>query len=402
MPGESPTTVDDLGDSCAFSFSKKPIDSSVLPLRSTISNILPVEQEKHKKSNSITGDIVEPVKNLPKLISNNIDYNEQIRAPRFNFFNQTLDIDGKESDTTSEIKQGTEAKNDADNSGDDSKLDNYVPANFDLNNYTYATSVADESSNASTTNLVDAINNLNDNLTTFERDPTNNTTNFIKPVYRYKRPLSIPAVLRAPELAPNSSSSSFNINQVLLKLDLPINETFPSEIQSDPNEPTHNHWKPNNFTQCCMKCFKGFGNFFNMRRHHCRFCGFLICSSCLFDKTFQGENLKLSSNAQLVYLDSEARFVVPIFKNLSHSNIDVANLNKAFKSCKICKTCGDYYLNVLFHLNNWSAPTSNSISSNLPFVIVDNPFLNKKNENIELREPSSYTPKLNEWTWSSF
>lgn len=458
---------------CSFSFSKKPIDTPSV-IHSTISEYLvnqPIAQEYSTSPHSDNKELSKRLNisvNSGNTVSekdtrktsknyNNINYDEQIRAPRFNLFNQ-VNLSGEHIQRSYSFSYKEDDKKDSDDDKEDSQGPQsvYVPANFDLNNYTYAASVVDETASASNknSNLSEAINNLNENLTSFEREDydelitlTSNTKeldtskNFVKPVYQYRRPLSIPAVLRPPQdsetntsLTSSNGSSGTSLTSTLsntVKLDLDnLNQKDTMELlmnletldeRIEPVEPTHAHWKPNKFTNCCMKCFKNFGNFFNMkRRHHCRFCGFLICSNCLFEAS-SGNDSNLSSgnesifnprNINLIYLDSKARFVIPIFKNLNFLNINIDSLNKIFKLSKICKNCGDYYLNLLFNLNNLGNPVaSGEVDSvlirnlnelNLPFVIIENPFISKKLTRSEISERKNSFVTTTDWNWSSF
>ncbi len=47
---------------------------------------------------------------------------------------------------------------------------------------------------------------------------------------------------------------------------------------STPNEGGRPSWVPDDSRTTCIECRAAFGIF--TRRHHCRFCGHLVCSSC--------------------------------------------------------------------------------------------------------------------------
>lgn len=469
-------SVSDSGpQECSFSFSKKPIDTP-LAIHSTISEYL-VNKPTHKdylpgiSQNEGNTDLSKRLNisvNSANAVSekevrkgqknyNNINYDEQIRAPRFNLFNQVnLSGDHIQRSYSFSYKEDDKKDNEDDKEDPQAPQSVYVPANFDLNNYTYSGSIVDDTvfTSNKNTNLNEAINNLNENLTTFEREDHDDSNllisgtqdleapkKFVKPVYQYRRPLSVPAVLRPPQdagitssLTSSNDSSGTSLTTSLsnsVKIDLDnLNQKDTMELlmnlenleeRIEPVEPTHEHWKPNKFTNCCMKCFKNFGNFFNMkRRHHCRFCGFLICSNCLFEASHNNETNVTSGsesifnprNINLIYLDSKARFVIPIFKNLNFLNINIDSLNKIFKLSKICKNCGEYYLNLLFNLNNLGNPTAfgevdselirNLNELNLPFVIIENPFITKKLTKSDISERKNSFVTSTDWNWSSF
>ncbi|CAI2170383.1 6772_t:CDS:2 [Funneliformis geosporum] len=51
------------------------------------------------------------------------------------------------------------------------------------------------------------------------------------------------------------------------------------------------HWKKDHTAKCCSFCHKKFTMFF--RRHHCRICGFIFCSTCSSGKTLLDPNLAM-------------------------------------------------------------------------------------------------------------
>lgn len=558
-----------------FSFTKKPIDTFI-PSHSTISEILPTTSNNSNPQQASNGSRSsnQPESKLDPIL-NEIDYDEQIRAPRFTLKDQPIDPNPHNFSLNNLFSTNEQTQSQQEQPLKPSGLEihendepQYIPANFDLNkNYTYSYSSVELAENSSTNNLagmenstnnytltsnnlntnnhlnsnnqnknanfVDAINNLNENMTTEERSNSTATTGtvnstvsasstatssnsnlhnnkFVKPVYNFKRPLSIPAVLRPindynanvnggssrSSQVPSSETSINSSPSLGFKIDLSgRNPDWNNENHDNPDgsgrrdlsfssfdplvmsnneellkyfepiEPTHNHWKPNNFTNCCMKCFNNFGNFFNRkRRHHCRFCGFIICSNCLFNDNindiikltrtraqkhsllvqestssaftwFPGTKSSTSQesdddsfNFNLIYLDAHARFVIPIFKKFYALHLPIKSLNKFFKLNKVCKNCGDNYLNLLINLNNTITPsygsgtkpsggsadtnTSPTFESdlkvnidtlNLPFVFIENPFLNTKvtsqNGNSERRNSIINS---NDWNWSSF
>lgn len=402
-----------MSEEVAFSFKKKPIQD--LPKHSSISEILPSTDKLKSKIESFDGN------NL-----NNVDYDEQIRAPRINFKTYDIKFPGDIKEVEEEEKLKTENLEDSTSQSKESfdknfqdkyqifenKLD-YKPANFDLNhnNYTYSSSEINLSNDK-----LDAIKNLTNNLTTEER--TQNP-------YKLKKPLSIPAVLRpnvdsSPETnnSPTSLSSSLSLGLNITNTNLTNNirtsngnsGSFSSsgsgragrsasisainnlnEIEDfEPIEPTHEHWKPNNFSTSCMKCFSNFSIFNNRRRHHCRFCGFIICSNCLFNSNLYLQNSESNESNDLIYIDRNSRLIIPIFKNLND-----LQLSKYFKLCKICKNCGNNYLNLLFQLNQINA-------IDLPFIFIENPFINKDKKTVTIEERKNSFVNNSDWNWSSF
>lgn len=116
-----------------------------------------------------------------------------------------------------------------------------------------------------------------------------------------------------------------------------------------------------------------------------------------------------------VMMDQNGRLVIPIFKNLIKLNSEpslVKNFKKLFKFCKICKDCGNNYLNLMQNMN-----TNEEFNS--PFIFVENVYLKRMEE--EERMSMAYTPDTpgfkdtgiterqtsitqvpSDWTWSSF
>lgn len=205
-------------------------------------------------------------------------------------------------------------------------------------------------------------------------------------------------------------------------------------------EPTHEHWKPNNFTSHCMKCVGAFGNFFTpqrKRRHHCRFCGLIFCFECLWQldsdlvsvgggvgsnlgtnrltrsisnsslqpRTSRGDNGNANgSNGRYsqsssqsnhssvssatesvggVLMDAEARFVIPIFQELQKQDVNF-QFEDHFKYSKVCKDCGVRYQNLIGELN------SNEEAKVAPFVFIENPYLQQNKKNMSRNSYGNY------------
>lgn len=328
-----------------------------------------------------------------------------------------------------------------------------------------------------------AIENLNNNVTTDERYAELHRSDSdlalhlhkdvrgpaIKQVYHMKKPMCLPAVLRPVSTESDLSSSKgpdtfgtpkatkSNLNMV--EMDSPISAIpqhismgLPDEHSEDLKvEPTHEHWKPNNSTDHCLRCFGEFGGFFTpqrLRRHHCRFCGMLFCQHCLYNNremhmfeisspTFKQN--KLSSNVDLhqdrnskssaltgdsavshptsvlfdenadgIMLDSKARFVVPVFRNLPPDGM--SELQQKNKVCKVCKNCGSGYLSIM-QLINLRRGIKDDISTG--YVFIENPYLKSSIESdSENTSPAKRTAAErrsllsnnlpSDWTWSSF
>lgn len=291
----------------------------------------------------------------------------------------------------------------------------------------------------------------------------------IKQVYHMKKPMCLPAVLRPVSTETGSSSNcpdafgtpkAANSNSSMVDVDSPISAIpqnismgLPDEQQLEDlkAEPTHEHWKPNNSTDHCLRCFGEFGGFFTpqrLRRHHCRFCGMLFCQHCLYnnremhmfeisspnieqkkfassDDSFDTSSSKDDSpahtttgshttsvlfdeNADGIMLDSKARFVVPVFRNLPAEGM--SELQQKNKVCKVCKGCGSGYLS-LMQLINLRGGIKDDISTG--YVFIENPYLRSlKEKDSENTSPTKRTAAErrsllannlpSDWTWSSF
>ncbi|KAG2735127.1 hypothetical protein G9P44_001341 [Scheffersomyces stipitis] len=352
---------------------------------------------------------------------------------------------------------------------------------------------------------------------------TNSAASGLNQVYQWKKPLITPAVLR-----PMQSNNGLNTD-IVVETSLPTtNSTYtissPTVVQEetmqnlsslDPDnmsvdsvkqtsndkklfcyEPTRIHWKINSFSNHCMQCFKSFSNsIFSLvllyldekigkdgldiknhsrRRHHCRFCGLIYCDDCLMQNDADEANKYSTSRFGLItrdggngiIVDKGARFVVPIYRNLSTTNssssstISNVSMDSAasassqvsfitnpenYKLFKICKKCGETYKSLVVDINrtadaaakNSSAPVSSRYNCELevlqkfPFIYVENPYVARVKEEMARMEQTQKTsvvvykhfaatkPTLNDsfgtngrnnsvnevpsdWTWSSF
>lgn len=489
-----------------FSFSKKPIK-----------NILPTSAISSKIEKSFA-DIPQP---LQQPTFNNINYDEQIRAPRMSLashytYKPELPrpfTDRKRSTLSqmvSSVSKGTILGAEM-NTTPLEPLELYHPATADLSQPTrryleplksswraptgtllssgtdtlsevYEHHDEELASNSNTLEntttlmqlrLLRAMDNLNGNITSAERTASTEDDNvefrtrnlqdgpMIQQVYHQKKPMCLPAVLRP-------MTNEVNIHEEDFHHDLsPEGDFPPTKISEYPfevpavmgpdevmQEPTHEHWKPDTFSDHCMNCFEVFGSFFypqRKRRHHCRFCGLLYCHNCLykmrethlFDITPPRKNSKTpstransgSSNsgsiisgislASLasdttpsgVMMDAKARLVIPMFKNLAERGLSAAFLSEKFKICKVCKMCGNNQLRLLYLLNQRSR-TRDDIDA--PYVFVDNPHMSstmmapmrpefrnnfsrlENNLRTVSERKSSFTNMPSDWTWSTF
>lgn len=293
--------------------------------------------------------------------------------------------------------------------------------------------------------------------------PLNRTGSDLQQVYELKKPLCMPAVLRPglgsnpPNLTPttsrpetpndisttvditsptftrsNGSMDSTGTSPTTPYVDIkaypfPVGdntnititagsspEDSLSSMRIDRNqaaEPSHEHWRPNNYTTNCMKCFDTFGNFFTpqrKRRHHCRFCGSIFCFDCLWqiesDNFSTGGNVghgianrrlsRSTLNGSIqptngivpsatatggpgigsvggILLDSQAKFVVPIFSEIQKNGLST-QFDEYFKFCKVCKDCGNQYQSLVTELN------SNEAAKTSPFLFIENPYLQQR------------------------
>lgn len=126
----------------------------------------------------------------------------------------------------------------------------------------------------------------------------------------FKSPLYVPAVLRptehfpsfSPMTPPKSERGSFDnleeqnkTSQQQSDLDLYLSQLQPDdeELEKVTGPPKQDHWKPDEASTSCdsPQCRSNFNIF--VRRHHCRHCGHIFCSSHV---------------KQSIPLDQEARF----------------------------------------------------------------------------------------------
>lgn len=505
-----------------FLFKKRPVDKSLIPSggHSVITDIISHSTSPLSKKNSGGPDT--STEHDGKCCYNNIDYNEQIRAPRMSSLNHNMYKDKNIAEPFSAAPPSVKVQESRWDGEDkeldcDSKNDSYLPANFDLsqpmrrfsapsdevndllentilsyttNNYIYERNRSVSGSNYNSKehsrsntavnlkslnqeafpseqgqheNLLKALNNLSSNITTQERQNCQKSPRTkhrpkvmssghlsgvkgtdLQQVYQLKKPLCIPAVLRPQNCDSPTSSTSSRVSSSLdaspkkLVYSIPCSDANSSSSTvtlHDPVEPTHLHWKPNNSTSTCLKCFEMFGNFFTpyrRRRHHCRFCGLIFCFDCLW----RGNNATPEADPTTptaaigsllnlgVPLDAKARLVIPISENNKNKSL---TLDQLFKYSKVCKDCGDYYESLIYNLNTNLVEfldKNNVKDFKFPFIFIENTFL-KNPENkvrdtgaavvdsapsssdihnniMDANRKSSVASIPSDWTWSSF
>lgn len=288
----------------------------------------------------------------------------------------------------------------------------------------------------------------------------------LKQVYNMKKPMCLPAVLRPINDDTNLHEEDlhYDLSPELRLPNLKLEENpfellvRPSNEDNQKTHPTRNHWRPDNLTDHCINCFEQFATFFypqRKRRHHCRFCGYIFCHNCLYknrdlasfeisppsqdskEKKWSRANSGSSNGSSVtsattiissitpdefesgLMLDANARFVVPMFKNLVHQNISMGELQNKFHTCKVCKLCGNNYQRLLYLFNQKNRHEGNI---DAPYVFIENPYTGIEglmSSSTELRplidtsieartydeqrRHSSVTNSVpSDWTWSSF
>lgn len=390
-----------------FLFTKKPIESPIHP-HLAISDILPKPPSppftvNHEKPDSLA---------TSPAIFETVDFDQQIRAPRMTLATHYV-YGNQEKSSSQQLK---------DSLNDKPVLNKeYFPASVDLSqptrrfsapsdldlanspskemlNYTINNHMYDNRRSQEQQALVRALDNLSKNTTSTERTPETGPS--VQQLYKQKKPMSIPAVLRANDSSSSSRSSPSSPYMTLKSALLNDDSLAPStpkgaHTPKHAEEPTHDHWKPNSYASYCIKCFDTFGTFFTpqrKRRHHCRFCGFIFCYNCLYNG---------NDDTKRVYLDKMARFVIPISLDADNSQ---------FKSCKVCRDCGVNYARLV-------AATIPS-KDNLSHIFVENPYTSSPQPSpIPMLQPTTTqgTPTKpsqpdrrpsigvsSDWTWSSF
>ena len=492
-----------------FSFSKKPIDKALIQNsgHSQISNMIP--RSSYNGFRSKPKEEIDEGESCKEVDYNDVDYNEQIRAPWMNNMSQYIARSGLTNRERKINRNKTIEKNEVRISTEAAKgyneqkkeQESYLPAEFDLsqptrrsstpeglennslpNLYNYFNNsyllrrddsiVSNPSSSSRTnsseedpdkSNLMLAVRNLNNNLTSQERRdllqvlnrsikhrpnflPKNSLSAIggteLQQLYLVKKPLCLPAVLRRSNESTSplttTSTSSLTSEASPPKFNYSVN-TSPTRSSDNayspqnaskkavsifftPKEPTRCHWKPDNYSNHCMKCFVLFGNFFSplrTKRHHCRFCGNIFCSNCLWMCDDELANLAPKvKNQRHVYLDEQARFVIPLLANIP--DMLLSSMENFFKSCKVCRDCGKsyWYLFNSFNYNLEKFLKDNNLSELIvPFIFIESaPGENEESNAYDGRRTFTTSPMdsvpessrsigssvPSDWTWSTF
>lgn len=416
-----------------FLFSKKPIESPAHP-HLAISDII----SKPSSSPFVVQDEKNQPKSPPPDMFEDVDFDQQIRAPRMTLSTHYTYGNMRKLPSVNLKDSLTEREKPPEESQKQYEKE-YLPASFDLSqptrrfsapsdldlpespsktmlNYTVNNNMYDNRTQEQQA-LIRALENLTSNVTTQERQPDRAPDRAperqperqpergpaVQQLYKQKKPMSIPAVLRANDSSSSSRSSPPSPYLQLKSYPFPESSQSPASdgVMSPKSaaEPTHMHWKPNSYASYCIKCFDTFGTFFTpqrKRRHHCRFCGFIFCYNCLYTSS--------SDDSKRVYLDKMARFVIPIGQDADVSQ---------FKACKVCKDCGLNYAKLVA-----AASTSTTAKDKiLTHIFVENPYTASPQESpIPMPQPAPQRQSLepspddrrpsngvpSDWTWSSF
>lgn len=179
-------------------------------------------------------------------------------------------------------------------------------------------------------------------------------------------------------------------------------------------EPSHSHWKPNPESNFCEHCSTPF-NFFK-RKHHCRHCGGLFCSSCLqnysnlnllahFERPQEFEYIPVNNlkNPLLPIKSTEtaATFTtidsINTNNTLNHVQSQVSSSSNKFSGSvysKFCKVCPECYSNWLEFLNSDQDYEGRNLANNYDDLLDSKINLNDRKD--------SLTGVPTDWNWSSF
>ncbi|CDR47537.1 CYFA0S33e00166g1_1 [Cyberlindnera fabianii] len=323
-----------------FSFSKKPIAPNGKRL-SVISAKLPDDNSKRtstsstgSNNSSLTNQIrtnrtFSHAENLIEEIPTDdplLDYDEQIRAPKFavaskksvddigsvsqNFTDSHEEQQDQDpvSHTPSPLDTTGSLLTDGDHPTEQhsSSGRRYQPAEVALGSNTYGVSPAPSTSAMTNYTLSDYMSSgnmiANHEPSTSNTSPLSSKKNSdesitmltnrkiprfaltpIRPVDDPKTPNYIPCVLRPLEHPPQSNMGT--------------NDDDAGVIDSSSTMVSRDHWKPNNATVNCSDC----GCTFSLmnRRHHCRKCGEIFCGKCLLSKAKLNYNCRFDVNGIL-------------------------------------------------------------------------------------------------------
>lgn len=198
--------------------------------------------------------------------------------------------------------------------------------------YNHAPSESTSTTATTTTTPLSSKKNSNESIHQFS---SKNIPKFsmapLRPIDDPKTPNYIPCVLR-----PNSyNASAFDQSTLTDHFDN-------TAISEQPNNLSHEHWKPNNAANNCFDCDRPF-SLIN-RRHHCRKCGEIFCANCLLSKSKLNFDCKFDINGVLAKVcfacgKSWSNFIIENFKKT-----DDRSLYPNFKKRDVITSEADHHL----------------------------------------------------------
>ncbi|CAM9021759.1 unnamed protein product [Wickerhamomyces anomalus] len=358
-----------------FSFSKKPIiHHSTSKRHSVISDIIPNDSNSNYTTTASSrnpGDSTRTFSNNSDLQNNTnlikstaspddplLDYDEQIRAPKFQTKKSLDDIGSASNQFESNDlmdKSAQKAKNRANKRKNSTRNNHNGEILTDYQESLASSSTSTKNTTSRSTyqpaKLVDmsqvlstsdsslpkptTSTSLGDNLYNIEqylqqqlhyhqrKIQMNRSISFhrkrchdfqwlpLRPLDDPKTPNYIPCVLR-----PNSyNSSAFDQTSLL-------DHMQQDDTMEQANTLSHDHWKPNNASSNCFDCDRPF-SLIN-RRHHCRKCGEIFCGNCLLSKAKLNFDCKFDINGILAKVcfacgKSWSNFIIENFKQVDRS-----------------------------------------------------------------------------------
>jgi hypothetical protein len=211
-----------------------------------------------------------------------LDYDEQIRAPKFQS-KKSLDCIGNAIEGFS--RRSSPSPSPRTRIDDEPSQRVYQPALVELPSHSYdaipepSTSMNYTLSQITPLNVISNLQhdtsdppskkNSDDSISQLNRKSPNFSMAPIRPISGPRTPNYVPCVLRPIEKTTKADEEYTNMFDTQ------------STLESDSNL-SRNHWKPNSSTMECMDCHRSFS--LMNRRHHCRKCGDLFCSPCLLSK----------------------------------------------------------------------------------------------------------------------
>lgn len=166
-------------------------------------------------------------------------------------------------------------------------------------------------------------------------------------------------------------------------------------------EPTHAHWKQNSESSKCDYPSCGAKFTFFKRKHHCRHCGGIFCSSCLQNMA----NLNLLAHFEKtdkfpIHMKYIKENLFPIMSNETvQSTITLRKTQSAkiccdsgySKFCKVCPSCYHHWIGFLVSEEEYEGKISNGLHD-----LEDSSLSPHRKESI------SSSGAMADWNWSSF